>query len=467
MDPEPNLLNITSYTDASVLPDLIKPFTFDLGISIVILILMLAISALISGAEVAFFSLDPAEVKKMDQSEKKSDRSLFNLLSDPKMLLATILIANNFINIGIVILSSYLILGIVHMKGLSISVKDTLEGLFNTQFELSTVETWVSFSIGTVCITFILLLFGEILPKVYANRYSLKFSQMMARPVSVIKTIFHFPSKMLVATSGVIDKSLANKNDNISVDDLSNALELTSDDNTNTEEQKILEGIVTFGNTDVKQIMCSRVDVSAIDISLDFAEVVEQILECGFSRIPVYNDTFDTVKGILYIKDLLPYLKYKNDFKWTVLIREPFYVPANKKIDDLLKEFQERKIHMAIVVDEYGGTLGIVTLEDIIEEIVGDINDEFDHEDIIYSKLDEKNYIFEGKTPMNDFYRILDINGDEFDNVKGESDTMAGFILEQFGKIPTKGEQTRFNEYLFTVDGISKRRITRIKVSLE
>jgi len=268
-------------------------------------------------------------------------------------------------------------------------------------------------------------------------------------------------------SSRIIDRKLQGKSHKLSVDDLSNALELTSDENEDKNEKKILEGIVKFGNTDVKQIMRSRIDVTALDQKSSFQQVLKTIRNTGYSRIPIYENSFDKIQGILYIKDLLPYLNKSEKLNWNELIREVFFVPENKKIDDLLKEFQEKKIHLAIVVDEYGGTSGIVTLEDIIEEIVGDISDEFDDDNIIYSKLDEHNYVFEGKTALNDFYRILSIDGERFENAKGESDSLAGFILELTRTMPKKDEKISFDNYTFTIEGVNKRRVTRIKVSVE
>ena len=333
-------------------------------------------------------------------------------------------------------------------------------------FNFQGVE-WLEFLIQVIIITFLLLLFGEVLPKVYANNNAIRFVNFISLPLSFLDKIFRPLSSLLVVSSKIIDRKLKTKGHQLSVDDLSNALELTSDENEDANEKKILEGIVKFGNTDVKQIMRSRIDVTAIDQKYTFGQVLKTIKSTGFSRIPVYDESFDTIKGVLYIKDLLPYLNNAIDYDWNPLIREVFFVPENKKIDDLLKEFQEKKIHLAIVVDEYGGTSGIVTLEDIIEEIVGDISDEFDDDNIIYSKLDAKNYVFEGKTALNDFYRIINIDGEVFEKVKGESDSLAGFILELTGSIPESGEKINFENYLFTIEGVNKRRVTRIKVTLK
>ena len=324
----------------------------------------------------------------------------------------------------------------------------------------------MQFIIQIVIITFLLLLFGEVLPKVYANNKAVSFAKFMSLPLSFLEKTFKPISTILIYSTRIIDRKIKNNRHNLSVDDLSNALELTSDENENKDEKKILEEIVKFGNTDVKQIMRSRIDITALDYKSTFAEVIKTIEKTGFSRIPIYQDNFDFIKGILYIKDLLPHLNKGDNFKWNKLIRKVFFVPENKKIDDLLKEFQEKKIHLAVVVDEYGGTSGIVTLEDIIEEIVGDINDEFDDDDIIYSKLDNKNYVFEGKTTLKDFYRIINIRGENFEQKKGEADSIAGFIIENTGNFPEKGQKINFENYMFSIESVNNRRITRIKVTL-
>ena len=422
----------------------LKPLETDTIISLIVLVGLLATSALISGAEVAFFALKPHELKKIKNQKSRKTKLIENFLSKPKKLLATILIANNFVNVGIIILATYASAALFDFQGIK----------------------WLQFLVQVVIITFLLLLFGEVIPKVYANNNAISFARFMSIPLSFLDKIFKPISLILVASTRIIDRKAKNKRHDISTDDLSNALELTSDVNEDKDEKKILEGIVKFGNTDVKQIMRSRVDVTALDHKNSYNEVLKTIKKTGFSRIPIYEGSFDNVKGVLYIKDLLPYLGKESNFNWNRLLREVFFVPENKKIDDLLKEFQEKKIHLAIVVDEYGGTSGIVTLEDIIEEIVGDISDEFDDDDIVYSKLDDTNYVFEGKTALNDFYRILNIDGEEFEQAKGESDSLAGFILEITGPIPEKNEKITFNDYTFTIEGVNDRRVTRIKVTL-
>ena len=423
----------------------INPVESSTIFSLIVLLILLATSALISGAEVAFFALKPHELEKIKTQKTKKAKLIDGFLSKPKELLATILITNNFVNVGIIILATYISGSLIDFQG----------------------NEWLQFIIQVIIITFLLLLFGEVLPKVYANNNAVRFVGFIVRPLSIFDKVFKPLSQILVVSSRIIDRKLQGKSHKLSVDDLSNALELTSDENEDKNEKKILEGIVKFGNTDVKQIMRSRIDVTALDQKSSFQQVLKTIRNTGYSRIPIYENSFDKIQGILYIKDLLPYLNKSEKLNWNELIREVFFVPENKKIDDLLKEFQEKKIHLAIVVDEYGGTSGIVTLEDIIEEIVGDISDEFDDDNIIYSKLDEHNYVFEGKTALNDFYRILSIDGERFENAKGESDSLAGFILELTRTMPKKDEKISFDNYTFTIEGVNKRRVTRIKVSVE
>lgn len=437
MSPEPPLI-------LNTLP-FINPVDSSTIFSLIVLLILLATSALISGAEVAFFALKPHELEKIKTQKTKKAKLIDGFLSKPKELLATILITNNFVNVGIIILATYISGSLIDFQG----------------------NEWLQFIIQVIIITFLLLLFGEVLPKVYANNNAVRFVGFIVHPLSIFDKVFKPLSQILVVSSRIIDRKLQGKSHKLSVDDLSNALELTSDENEDKNEKKILEGIVKFGNTDVKQIMRSRIDVTALDQKSSFQQVLKTIRNTGYSRIPIYENSFDKIQGILYIKDLLPYLNKSEKLNWNELIREVFFVPENKKIDDLLKEFQEKKIHLAIVVDEYGGTSGIVTLEDIIEEIVGDISDEFDDDNIIYSKLDEHNYVFEGKTALNDFYRILSIDGERFENAKGESDSLAGFILELTRTMPKKDEKISFDNYTFTIEGVNKRRVTRIKVSVE
>lgn len=394
----------------------------------------------------AFFSLNPGEKETLKNSKAGSHKTILELLQEPNRLLATILIANNLVNVAIIILSTVL-------------VDSVLVGLGVID------ETW-KFVIQVVVVTFVLLLLGEVAPKSYATKYALTLATFMSRPLLILGKLFWPLSKPLLSTTRFIDRSVKKKADTVSVDHLSHALDITEDESTTDEEKKILEGIVKFGSTDVKQIMKPRTDVVSYSEETPYDELMDGIRDANFSRIPIFRGSFDEVVGVLYLKDLLSHLDASPTFKWQKLIRAPFFVPENKKIDDLLKEFQEKKIHLAIVVDEYGGTSGIVTLEDIIEEIVGDITDEFDDDDLVYSKLDDNTFVFEGKTPLIDVYRVLDIDGEEFEEAKGESDTLAGFIIEQSGKILRKNEKQKFGNIDFVIEAADKRRIKRIKVTV-
>ncbi|GAA4312413.1 gliding motility-associated protein GldE [Pontixanthobacter gangjinensis] len=417
-------------------------------ISLIFLFVLLLCSALISGAEVAFFSLTPANFITEDGKRSKTQNIVINLLEKPKKLLATILVANNFINIAIVLLFD--------------NLADDLFAGINTEFY--GIDLRFLFEVGLV--TFLILLFGEILPKVYASRNKVQFSNFMAYPINVLDSLFSPLSTPMRAVTLYFHEKLGKQKSFISIDHLSQALELTSEEDTTREEQKILQGIVSFGNTDTKQVMRPRMDIFALNEESSYQDIIPEIIENGYSRIPVYRENVDNVIGILYIKDLLPYLNQKN-FEWTSLLREPYFVPENKKLDDLLNEFKDKKNHLAIVVDEYGGTSGLISLEDIIEEIVGDISDEFDDEDLIYSKLDENNFVFEGKTPLKDFYKIAKIEDPSvFEDQKGEADTMAGFLLEISGGFPKKNDVITFLNYSFKIEVIDDKRIKQIKLSI-
>ena len=424
---------------------ILRADSITLIIVLLVLVVLLVCSALISGSEVAYFSLSPSDKEELEDSKTKNSNRVITLLSKPKELLATILIANNFVNIAIVILSTFVV--------------DSL-------FENSSLSAFWQTIIQVGVVTFVILLIGEVIPKVYATKNGIKLSKFMAIPLQGLKAFFKPLSYFLISVTSVIDKRVKKKGTDISVDHLEQALELTSDEGIEDQEAKMLKGIVKFGNTDVKQIMKPRLDVTAFSEDTEYFELLKEIEKCGFSRIPVYTESLDKVKGVLYIKDLLPYLQEKNDFEWNTLLRIPFFVPENKKIDDLLKEFQESKIHLAVVVDEYGGTSGVVTLEDIIEEIVGEITDEFDDDDIVYSKLDDSNYVFEGKTPLVDVYKILEIDGDVFESNKGESDTLGGFLMEISGKILKRHEKISFENYNFNIEAADKRRIKQIKITI-
>lgn len=414
-------------------------------IQLVLAILLLLCSALISGAEVAFFSL---QLKSLDDPEIAEDRSIkrvIALLHKPKRLLATILVANNFINIAIVLLFSMM--------------SKTFFDQVTNPIVLMIIEVGI--------ITSLILIFGEILPKVYANRNALSFSKSMAPILTFLdEYLLFWISIPMSQTTTFLEKRLGEKSNQFSVDKLSQALELTADHETTSEEQRILEGIVSFGNTDTREVMCPRIDMFALSEDLSLEEMIPVILEQGFSRIPIYSEKKDNIKGILYIKDLLPNIHKKN-FHWQSLLRPPIYVPENKKLDDLLKEFQQKKIHLAIVVDEYGGTSGLISLEDIMEEIVGDISDEFDEEDLSYSKLDDHTFIFEGKISLKDFFKVIHLDLTEpFDQVKGDAETLAGLLLEIAKKFPKKNQKIRFNGYCFIVEELDQMRIKQIKVLL-
>ncbi|WP_335965563.1 gliding motility-associated protein GldE [Galbibacter sp. PAP.153] len=438
MDPEPSsFILILLFIDTASIIKLIVLFT------------LLVCSALISGAEVAFFSLSQTDVNEINESRTSIGSIIVKLLDRPKKLLATILVANNFINIAIVLL--FTSLGNFFFG----SIDGYVLGIIPIRFILE-----------VVVVTFLILLFGEILPKIYASRNRMKFAHFMAYPLNVLDTVFYPLSMPMRSTTLFLQERLGKQRSNISVDQLSHALELTSEEDTTVEEQKILQGIVSFGNTDTRQVMQPRIDVFALNEEMKFQEVVSEIVKNGYSRIPVFKENMDNVTGVLYVKDLLPYLDRKN-FDWPTLKRDPYFVPENKKLDDLLKEFQEKKNHLAIVVDEYGGTSGLVTLEDIIEEIVGDISDEFDDEDLVYSKLDSNNFVFEGKTALKDFYRVIELEDEmPFEENKGESETIAGFVLEIAGSFPKKGEKITFNNVTFVVEALDKKRIKQIKVTV-
>jgi len=413
-------------------------FSVDVLLSFIAILLLLIFSAFISGAEVAYFSLTPAELESLENNDVQ------NLLKKPNELLATILIANNFINVGIVVISAYL-----SSIAITFPTDSSLEFVFQV-----------------VVITFLLVLFGEITPKVYANNNAVNFSLRMKKPLLFLKKLFYPLSYVLVTTTDFIDKKLAIKQTEISIEEMSKALDIT-EHSSKEEERRILRSIVEFGNTDVKEIMKSRVDVLAIDKTTNFSEVLKIIIRSGYSRIPVFEKQFDNVLGILYIKDLIPHLNKDDEFDWVKLCRTPYFIPETKMINDLLKEFQLKKNHIAIVVDEYGGTSGIVTLEDVLEEIVGEINDEFDVDDNIYSKLDERNYIFEGKISLNDFLKAVKGKIDSFDAIKGESDSLAGLVLEVEGKIPKIGSVCKIPPYTMTIESVDLRKVKRIKVTID
>ena len=412
--------------------------------SIILLFILLLCSALISGAEVALFSLTRSDLNSGLEENSKQIQIISKLLERPKKLLATILVANNFINIGIVILFAFI--GEMVFYNIKIPV--------------------VRFLLEVVLVTFLILLFGEIIPKIYASRNSVKFSKFMAYPIKVLDVVFSPLSVPMRHLTIFIHNKLGKQKSNISVDQLSQALELTRESDTTHEEHKILQGIVSFGNTDTKQVMRPRIDIFALQSEQKYVEIIPEIIKNGYSRIPVYKDSIDTVIGILYVKDLLPYLDRKQ-FDWTTLLREPFFVPENKKLDDLMVEFQTKKVHLAVVVDEYGGTSGLVSLEDVIEEIVGDISDEFDDDDLAYTKIDDYNFSFDGKTTLKEFYRVIHIEDEsDFEDYKGEAETLAGFVLEISGIFPKKNSKINFKKYVFTIEELDKKRIKQVKFTM-
>jgi putative hemolysin len=410
-------------------------------IGLLILIILLIGSALMSASEVAFFSFKPEDLEKFKSNKDSKSRTVLKLYNNPEKLLSTVLVANNTINIAIVLLAAYISSALYDFSG----------------------EPVLGFIINVVVITFLLLFFGEVMPKVYASRNHTAIALLMAYPLTILQKAFQPVTAFLIFSSSFVKKRSGTRRSNISMDDLSDALEMTDDFD---EDEKILKGIVNFGNINVSAIMCPRIDVTAIDIKSGFDKIVPVIISSGFSRIPVYSGSFDSVKGILYAKDVLPYTNNPCNFKWQALLRPPYFVPETKKINDLLKEFQTKKIHMAVVIDEYGGTSGIVTLEDILEEIVGEITDESDEEQPLFRKIDEKTYIFEAKIQLNDFCKVVDIEEDIFEEVRGESETLAGLLLELTGEIPQKDQVITFGDFVFRIESADRRRIKEVLVEI-
>jgi len=428
------LLNITFHT-----PDVATIA------ALVIAVLLLVCSALISASEVAFFSLTPAILNELRESDKKTDKKILNTLKHPQQLLATILIANNFINVAIILLLTK----------------------FTTTI-LSFEHTTLEFIFHTIVITFILLLFCEIMPKVYGTQHTKKTATATVDFLSVLRKIFSPFVKILVNSTSIVNKRLEKKKysrSNISIDELSQALELTSQQT--DEDTEILEGIIKFGNIQVSDIMTSRIDIIDVDAKSNYKNLLALIAESGYSRIPVYSGNRDNIRGILYIKDLLPHLDKPMTFRWQSLIRQAYYVPETKKIDDLLNEFLENKIHLALVVDEYGGISGLISLEDILEEIVGDISDEYDEDEKLYTKIDQHTFIFEAKILLNDFYKIAKINKDDFAKITNEVETLAGLILELVGEIPQKEQRVKYGRYEFEVISVDDRRIKEVKLFIK
>ena len=437
MDPDSYLCRLTELFDG------VTVHSPSLGaiIAISLAVLLLFASGFVSASEIAFFSLSPTDLSEIEEEEHTSDKRIMDLLKDSERLLATILISNNFVNVTIIMLCNFFFEQVV-------------------DFGDSVI---VEFLVITVILTFLLLLFGEIMPKIYSAQHTLRFCRFAAPIIAMLKKVFSPLSNLLVRSTFIVNKCVAKRNYNISVDDLSQALELT-DKTEISEESNILEGIIRFGGETAKEVMTPRLDMVDLDISSTFKDVLDCVVENGYSRVPVYEDSRDNIKGILYIKDLLPHLKKDADFKWQNLIRSAYFVPETKMIDDLLRDFQANKIHIAIVVDEFGGTSGIVTMEDIIEEIVGEINDEYDEEERSYVKINDHIYVFEAKTLLSDFYKILKIDVDAFEDVEGDADTLAGLLLEIKGEFPKLHEKLEYEHYQFEVLEMDARRILKVKV---
>ncbi len=421
-----------------------NPFTVGDATALLFAGVLLVFSGLISASEVAFFSFNPATLEALENSNDKRDKRILHLLETPQRLLAAILIGNNLVNVTII-----LILTMVTNRLIDFSMAPALGFIFQT-----------------IIITFLILLFGEILPKVYATREGRKVAGFTSSGMAFMETVFSPLIRVLIQSTTLVNRKLSKMyNSNISIDELSHALELTSDDA--DEDTEILEGIIKFGNIQVTDIMTSRVDMVDVDIRTSFKKLIELIIQSGYSRIPVYTGTRDNIKGILYGKDLLPHLDKPDNFRWQSLIRQALYVPETKKIDDLLKEFQKNRVHLAIVVDEYGGTSGIVTLEDIIEEIVGDISDEYDEDLKLYTRIDSHTFLFEAKIQLNDFFKIEEIKEEDFDEVSQEVETLAGLILEIKGEIPQKNERIGYNQYIFEILSVDNRRIKKVKLYIK
>ncbi|MGN0215717.1 MAG: gliding motility-associated protein GldE [Prevotella sp.] len=420
----------------------IHPITASVLFAAILALALLLMSGFASGSEIAFFSLSPEDINQLDPEKSETDAKIQKLRDDSERTLATILITNNFVNVMIIMLCNYVFGQMVTFK-----------------------ETWLQFLCITVLLTFLLLLFGEIMPKVYSRQNPLRFCRRVVGGVLILRKLF-WPLETILMRSGTLaEKAIPKENRQLSVDDLEQALELTDKDEIK-DEQSMLKGIIRFGDETAKEIMTSRQDIVDINIKSTFADVLKCIVENNYSRIPVYQDNEDNIRGVLYIKDLLPYLQQKGAFRWQSLIRPPYFVPETKKIDDLLREFQDNKVHIAIVVDEFGGTSGIVTMEDILEEIVGEINDEYDEEEKTYTKLNYNTYVFEGKTLLSDFCRILNVDSDEFEDVEGDADTLAGLLLEIKGDFPSIHEKIDYKRYTFEVTKIEERRISRVKVTV-
>ena len=413
--------------------------SIEIIIEMIFLFILLLSSALISGSEVAFFSFTPTNLNSLKNSDSKTSKAILKLLKNPERLLATILITNNFVNIGIIILSTFITSALINFENIQ----------------------WLKFVFEVIFVTFLILLFGEIIPKVYANLKNKTFAKLLVFPIFYLDKILYPISYLLLKSTSIVNKIFTNKQ-KMSIQDISDAIDIAAVGA--KLEKEILKSAITFGKTQVREIMTPRIDVITIEVHEKFTKVKQIIMDTGFSRIPIFQDNFDNIKGVLYTKDLIKYLDKKADFKWNKLIRKPYFVPETKKIDNLLQEFREKKNHLALVSHEYGGISGIITLEDILEEIIGEIQDEFDTQDDNYKIIDQNNFIFEGKFPLKDFYKIVNAPENVFDKVKGDSDTLAGIILQIITDIPKKGDVIHYKNYSFTIESADNRKIKQIRV---
>jgi len=419
---------------------------FTVIICAIVILLFIIFSALVSSSENAFFSLSKIQIEELTEGKSRTANSSKHLLENPKQLLASILISNTFINIAIVMISSL---------------------MFDILFDFSSNHL-LGLILELTLITFTLVLFGEVMPKIYASQNNMKVARIMAVPMHSIKIFFSPFVYLLVKSTSIIDKRITRKGHTLSVDELTHAIDITSNlEETSKQEKTILKSIVNFGTINVKQIMRQRPDVSAIDSSIQFKQLLKNINDWGYSRVPVYKDNLDNIIGVLYIKDLLPHINNDDDFNWISLVRKPYFVPESKKIDDLLKDFQKKRVHVAIVVDEFGGTSGMATMEDILEEIFGEINDEFDEEDVSYSKINDTTYVFEAKMLINDMCRFMEIEPDTFEDVREEADTIGGLLLELSGDLPSLGDKINYRNFTFIVEAADKRKIKQVKVIVD
>ena len=436
MEADPFPIHLLSFID----PNLSVSSVLFIGL---ILIALLFLSALLAGSEVAFFSLNADQRAALRESDNPAEKAVSVLLDNPQQLLATLLIAINFVNIIFITLSNYLTEMILGPQSVG-TLLVTLFLLFG--------------------VTFIITFFGELIPKVWAQQNNIRFATFSATLIQFFTLIFTPLSKSLLAISNLIEKRIEKKSYTLTAHELNHALEITTDENTTEQEKDILRGILNFGNTSVKSVMKARRDIVAFDTEMDFHELMDKINKNGYSRVPVFKETIDKIEGILYIKDLLVHVEEDENFDWISLLHQPFFVPENKKIDDLLYDFQEKRVHMAVVVNEYGETEGLVTMEDIIEEIVGEINDEFDDETVDYKRIDEQNYMFEAKTSLNDFCRVFDLEPVYFEKAKGESETLGGLMIELFGRIPNSGEELTWEDFQFKIQSVDARRVKKVRV---